>query len=173
VNNLFIEGPPGQISYRLVESGPTLNLAALALSMLPGLKMNKPLVLVAGTRPAVQTVQNILGAEVECVSANSFDEALRRLQAHPDIIVCNVRFDESRMLDLLQAVKAEPATRDTPFVCFRLTPLSAALRKSIEVAVLALGAIAFVDLSTLDRDVDRDAAEASLRQIILSQVRQR
>jgi len=135
--------------------------------------MNKPLVLIAGTRPAVQTVQDLLGTEAECLPANSLDEALRRLQAHPDVIVCNVRFDESRMLDLLQAAKAEPATRDTPFVCFRLTPLSAALRRSIEVAVLALGAIAFVDLSSLDRDADRDAAEASLRQIILSHVRQR
>jgi hypothetical protein len=79
-----------------------------------------------------------------------------------------VRFDESRMIDLLKAAKAEPATRDTPFVCFRLTPFSLAMRKAIEITVLALGALAFVDLSTLDKDADR---EASLRDLILSQIR--
>jgi len=135
--------------------------------------MNKPRVLIAGTDPAVETVQHLLGAEVDYVTANSLDEALRRLDAHPDLILCNVRFDESRMLELLQAVKAEPATRETPFICFRLAPLTAALRKSIEVAVLALGALAFVDLSSLEHDADRDAAEAALREVILSQLRHR
>src|SRR5262245_44353301 len=131
--------------------------------------MNKPRVLIAGTLPAIETVQHLLGAEVDCVSATSLADALRRLEAHPDVILCNVRFDESRMIDLLRAAKAEPATRDTPFVCFRLTPLSLAMRKAVEVTVLALGAMAFVDLSSLDQDADR---AASLRQMILSQFRQ-
>lgn len=135
--------------------------------------MNKPRVLIAGTHPAVETVQHLLGTDVDYVCASSLDEALRRLDAHPDLILCNVRFDESRMLELLQAVKAEPAMRETPFICFRLTPLTAALRKSIEVAVLALGALAFVDLSSLDRDTDHDATEAALREVILSQLRQK
>lgn len=120
------------------------------------------MVLVAGTLPAIKTVQDLLGTEVRYMPARSLAEALRGLGANPDLILCNVRFDESRMLDLLQAVKAEPATRDTPFVCFRLTPLTIALRKSIEISVLALGALAFVDLSS----PDRDAAEATLREII-------
>jgi len=135
--------------------------------------MNKPRVLIAGTHPAVETVQHLLGAEVDYVTANSLAEALRRLDAHPDLILCNVRFDESRMLELLQAVKSEPATRETPFICFRLAPLTTALRKSIEVAVLALGALAFVDLSSLEHDADRDTAEAALREAILSQLRQK
>lgn len=131
--------------------------------------MNKPHVLIAGTLPAIETVQQLLGTDVDYVSATSLDDALRRLEAHPDVILCNVRFDESRMIDLLKAAKAEPATRDTPFVCFRLTPFSLAMRKAIEVTVLALGALAFVDLSSLDQDMDR---EASLRELILSQIRQ-
>ncbi len=130
--------------------------------------MNKPHVLIAGTLPAIETVHHLLGTEVEYIAATSLDDALRRLEAHPDVILCNVRFDESRMIDLLQAAKAQPATRDTPFVCFRLAPLSLAMRKAIEITVLALGALAFVDLSSLDQDTDR---EASLRDLILSQIR--
>ena len=130
--------------------------------------MNKPRVLVAGTLPAIESVQQFLGTGVDYVSATSLDDALRRLEAHPDVIFCNVRFDESRMIDLLQAAKAQAATRDTPFVCFRLAPLSLSMRKAIEITVLALGAMAFVDLSSLDSDADR---EASLREMILSQLR--
>jgi CheY-like chemotaxis protein len=130
--------------------------------------MNKPHVLIAGTLPAIETVQHLLGTDVDYVFATSLDDALRRLEAHPDVILCNVRFDESRMIDLLKAAKAQPATRDTPFVCFRVTPFSLAMRKAIEITVLALGALAFVDLSTLDKDADR---EASLRDLILSQIR--
>ena len=132
--------------------------------------MDKPRVLIAGTLPAIETVQHLLGTEVHCDSATSLDEALRRLDGHPDLILCNVRFDESRMIDLLKAVKAQPATRETPFVCFRLSPLSLAMRKAIEITVLALGAMAFVDLSSLDQDADR---EQTLREAILSQIRPR
>src|ERR671936_190612 len=84
--------------------------------------MTKPTVLVAGTMPAITTVRALLGTEVDTIAARSLDEARRALQTHPDVILCNVRFDESRMLDLLQAAKEEVATRDTPFVCLRLSP---------------------------------------------------
>lgn len=122
--------------------------------------MNKPTVLVAGTQPAIATVQELLGAEVETMAAHSLDEALHRLEAHPDMILCNVRFDESRMFDLLKEAKSRPETRDTPFVCFRLAPLSAPWRASLEAAVLAIGATAFVDLSSVEGE--------KLREVVLS-----
>jgi CheY-like chemotaxis protein len=127
--------------------------------------MDKPTVLVAGTAPAIQKVSALLGAEVDTIPAHSLNEALDQLEAHPDVILCNVRFDESRMLDFLQAAKAQPETRETPFVCFRMTPMSVALRHSIEVAVLAIGATAFVDLSEAG-----SGAERALREVVLSHV---
>jgi CheY-like chemotaxis protein len=130
--------------------------------------MNKPRVLVACTTPAIQTVQQLLGADVDTIAARSLAEALERLGAQPDLILCNVRFDESRMLDLLQAAKAQPATRDTPFVCFRLRPAPAAWHRSVEVAVQVAGAAAFVDLSSLELERGREAAQYELRQIVLS-----
>jgi CheY-like chemotaxis protein len=127
--------------------------------------MDKPTVLVAGTAPAIQKVRALLGAEVDTIPAHSLNEALDQLETHPDVILCNVRFDESRMLDFLQAAKAQPETRETPFVCFRMTPMSVALRHSIEVAVLAIGATAFVDLSEAG-----SGAERALREVVLSHV---
>ena len=130
--------------------------------------MTKPKVLVAGTLPAIWTVQHLLGAEVDYLPARSLNDALRALEARPDMILANPRFDESHMLELLQAARAHPATRETPFVCFRLAPMPAGWRRSLEAAVLALGAIAFVDLSALERDRGRDAAEKELRTVVLA-----
>jgi CheY-like chemotaxis protein len=130
--------------------------------------MSRPRLLVAGTSAAIDTIEHLLGAEVDYVPARRLDDALHSLEAHPDMIVCNVRFDESRMFDLLQAAKTEPATRETPFVCIRLAPLPPSWRRCIEAAVLAIGATAFVDLSALERDRGRDAAEQALRDIVLA-----
>ena len=134
--------------------------------------MSKPKLLVAGTPMAIKTVQHLVGSEVDYLPAGSMDDALHGFEKHPDMIVCNVRFDESRMLNLLQAAKESPATRETPFVCVRLAPMPPAWKKGIEVTVLALGAIAFVDLSSLEKDVGREAAEQQLRRLVLSHLPQ-
>ena len=130
--------------------------------------MAKPRVLVAGTPSAIDTVRKLLGREVDYLPASSMEDALHGFEAHPDMIVCNVRFDESRMMNLLQAAKQAAATRETPFLCLRLAPLPPSWKKGIEVAVLALGAVAFIDLSSLEKDVGRAAAEKELRRIVLS-----
>ena len=130
--------------------------------------MSKPRLLVAGTPMAIKTVRYLVGNGVDYVPARSMDDALHGFDLRPDMIVCNVRFDESRMMNLLQAAKESPATRETPFLCVRLAPLPASWKKGIEVAALALGAIAFVDFSSLEKDLGRAAAEQELRRIVLS-----
>ncbi len=130
--------------------------------------MSKARLLVAGTPSGIDKVRELLGNEVDYLPARSMKDAVRGFEAHPDMIVCNVRFDESRMINLLQAAKQSPATRETPFLCVRIAPMPASWKKGIEVAVLALGAIAFVDVSTLEKDVGRAAAEKELRRIVMS-----
>src|SRR5436853_3956348 len=112
---------------------------------------------------AIKRVQHLLGSEVDYLPAGSMDAALHGLEAHPDMIVCNVRFDESRMLNLLQAAKESPVTRDTPFLCLRMSSMPPRWKKGIEVAVLALGAVAFFDLTALEKDLGPSAAEQELR----------
>ena len=117
---------------------------------------------------AIKTLEQLLGAGVDYLPARSMDDAVHGFELHPDMIVCNVRFDESRMMNLLQAAKESPATRETPFLCLRLAPMPASWKKGVEVAALALGAIAFVDLSSMEKDLGRAAAEQELRRIVLS-----
>ena len=134
--------------------------------------MSKPKLLVAGTPMAIKTVQHLVGDGVDYLPARSMDDAVHGFEMHPDMIVCNVRFDESRMLNLLQAAKESPATRETPFLCVRIAPMPPSWKKGIEVAVLALGAVAFLDLSSLEKDVGREAAEQQLRRLVLSHLPQ-
>ena len=130
--------------------------------------MTKPRLLVAGTAPAIETIRQVFAAEAECIPARSVDEAVHGFEQHPDLIVCNVRFDGSRMLNLLEAAKSAPTTRDTPFLCLRLAPMPPSWRKGIEVTVLALGAVAFLDLSSLEKSLGREAAEKELRRVVMS-----
>ncbi|MBV9191356.1 MAG: hypothetical protein JOZ85_12785 [Betaproteobacteria bacterium] len=134
--------------------------------------MSKPKLLVAGTPIAIKTLKHLVGEEVDYLPARSMDAALHGLEEHPDMIVCNVRFDESRMLNLLQAAKESPETRETPFLCVRLAPMPPSWKKGIEIAALALGAVAFVDLSSLEKDVGREAAEQQLRRLVLTHLPQ-
>ena len=110
--------------------------------------MEKPRLLVAGTPPAIETIRRLFGAEAVCWPASSLDDAIRRLEAHPDAILCNVRFDESRMFELLQYVKALPEYKEVPVICVQCmeVALADAVLKNMDDAVKALGGTAFVDL---------------------------
>src|SRR2546423_6141372 len=107
-----------------------------------------PRILVAGTPLAVDTLRRVLGAEVELVVAHSLESAIEKLSVQPDLIVCSVRFNESRMFDLLNHLHAMPGKAKIPVICCRAIdkPLSAARDHAIRVAAEALGAIAFFDL---------------------------
>jgi DNA-binding NtrC family response regulator len=90
------------------------------------------------------------------------------------LVVIELNFDESRMLELLQYVRSLPAYREVPVMCVHgdHINLNETVMKSIDVAVKALGGKAFLNLrdGALDykkdcRFLDRVAAEsgASLR----------
>jgi hypothetical protein len=123
---------------------------------------------VAGTREAVRAIGRIVGKDAEIISAYSTGEALKCVDARVDLIVCNVRFDESRMFDFLQVVKSRAP--GIPIVCCRVstTELSDPVHRAIELALDALGIDAFVDCATLYRDRGEAAALDALRQAILS-----
>ena len=85
------------------------------------------------------------------------------------LIVIGLEFDESRMLELLQYVRTLPKYAEVPVICVhgdQLT-LSEAVLKNIDVAVKALGGVAFLNLGDgaiqYKRDcsfLDRVAAES-------------
>jgi hypothetical protein len=64
------------------------------------------------------------------------------------LLVIELGFDESRMFELLQYVRALPKYREVPVICVYgdHLNLSEAVIRNIDVAVKALGGMAFLDL---------------------------
>lgn len=61
--------------------------------------------LIAGTQQAIEVLQGVLGRDFEVLSATSIHEALYLLVPRVDLILCNVRFDDSRMFEFLHALQ--------------------------------------------------------------------
>jgi response regulator RpfG family c-di-GMP phosphodiesterase len=127
---------------------------------------------VAGTPEAVEMIRRLLGPDVEILAAYSTEEALRMLDARPDLLICNVRFDESRMFDFLQALKSGPELRAVPVLCCRvsLTELAPAVTRAIRMALEALGIRTFIDCARLYREQGAAGADAALRAAILERL---
>jgi hypothetical protein len=130
---------------------------------------SRPRVLVAGTQEVVDAVHDVFGGELQLTSAYSVAEALRQVERGVDLVLCNVRFDDSRMFDFLGALNAMPPARQVPVICCRMlrTPMSAGSRRGIELALEALGVVAFVDMHDLEQKYGEPAAQAALRDVIM------
>jgi hypothetical protein len=126
-------------------------------------------ILIAGTRDAIEALSEVLRHDVEVVPAHSVREALDLFDARIDMVVCNVRFDESRMFDFLLALRQKPGGENVRVVSFRNAgaELSPRMRASIKGALEALGVETFVDVPQLEPVYGRQVALETLRQVIL------
>jgi PleD family two-component response regulator len=77
-----------------------------------------------------------------------------------ELVVIGLNFDESRMLELLQYVRALPAYKEIPVICVYgdHLNLSDAVMKNIDVAVKALGGMAFLNLRDGALDYKKDCS---------------
>ena len=129
---------------------------------------SRPRVLVAGTADAVEAVMAAVRDAADIVPAYSVKEALAELErASFDTIACNMRFDESRMFEFLQAVmERDLAVR---IVAFRIgrTLMSRSSRNAIRNALEALGVERFVDYSQLRAEYGEAVALETLRKVVL------
>lgn len=107
-----------------------------------------------------------LDAEITC--AFSREEAMARVDSGVDLVVCSLRFDESRMLDFV----AELARRrpHLPLVCCHVieSDLSEPSLGAAFTAAGHLGAVAVVDLPGLARREGPDLAARRLRDAVAS-----
>jgi hypothetical protein len=140
----------------------------------PGSSARKrPRVLVAGTLDAIEIVVEALRGDADIVPARSVEEAVSRCgESQFDTIACDVRFDESRMFNFLQALMEQPSARAARVVCFRLHggELSPSMRNAIQTALEALGVWIFLDLHQLKAEYGAEVARETLRQIILNRI---
>ena len=131
-------------------------------------------VLVAGTQEVVDAARAALGDELELTPAYSVAEALKEVQGGVALVLCNVRFDDSRMFDFLGALNAMPAAARIPVICFRAErrTMSAGARRGIELALEALGVRRFIDMHELEQRDGPHAGRAALREAVLAHLRQ-
>jgi hypothetical protein len=126
-------------------------------------------VLVAGTQDAIDAARAALGEELELAAAYSVAEALQQVAGGVELVLCNVRFDDSRMFDFLQALNKRPAARRAPVICCRvLLHTLPGVHHAVEMALEALGVAAFVDLAKLAQRDGAAAAEEKLREIVMA-----
>jgi hypothetical protein len=130
-------------------------------------------VLVAGTQDLIDAARAALGEELELAAAYSVAEALQQVEAGVELVLCNVRFDDSRMFDFLGALNAMPGARRVPVICCRVarSPISGGARRGIELALEALGVLAFLDLHELESRDGPVAARAALRGMVMTHLR--
>ena len=95
-----------------------------------------------------------LESDLDLVPAHSRADAwlvLEQEAAEIDVIISTIAFDDSRMLEFLQAVKADAEFSRIPFVCTRVLPtvLSDHLVARMRQVCKELGAVDLIDVADL------------------------
>jgi PleD family two-component response regulator len=104
----------------------------------------------------------------DAVFVHTLADALKALAVHDfDLVLIGMHFDDSRMFELLQELRAGGRNRDVAVLCYRLRPLAfAALgAAALDAAVKALEARGFVDLAM---HVEEEAANGELARLVES-----
>ena len=103
----------------------------------------------------------------DLVPVHTIEEAMGVLEAEPgvDLIVATLAFDESRMIEFLQAVKRDRKLRDLPFFCCRvvLGIVTDDLVSKMAAVCKECGAKDFVDVARLPQAAAARALKAMLR----------
>ena len=111
--------------------------------------------LVAAQGAAWARLQSLLSPLVDTVHVQSINDAFKTLDRERiDLIICTLAFDESRMIEFLQAVKRTASAASIPFICCRALPsvLPDSLVESMRAGCLQADAHALVDIAKLDHD---------------------
>jgi|SRR6185437_6591171 len=132
----------------------------------PGSRRSR--VLLACTAEGASTLRHALaGLDAEISCAYSKEEALASVD-DVDVVVCGLRFDESRMLDLVAQLARERP--HLPLVCCHVVE-SDLPEPSLDAAFTVadhLGAVAVLDMTELARRLGTARAEESLRAAVVS-----
>jgi hypothetical protein len=125
-------------------------------------------ILVAGTQHAFDLCRRLRSEDADIVCAASLRDALAKVDASVSLILCSVRFDESRMFEFLHALQMHPTASGIPVICVRTghAPLSASTHDAIAAATEALGVQDFIDMHGLRQRLGESGAEDALRQAV-------
>lgn len=96
----------------------------------------------------------------EIAFVRTMSEAREALAAaRHELVAIGVYFDDSQMFDLVRSIRADDFQNEVPIVCVRGSPgYTAVTTRTLEMAVQALSADAFVDLLHYSDEASGDAA---------------
>jgi DNA-binding response OmpR family regulator len=101
----------------------------------------------------------------EVAFVRTMSQARRAITERYDLVVIGVYFDDSQMFDLVRFIRNDDLHNEVPIVCVRGSPgFTAVTTRTLEMAVKALSADAFVDLLHFD---DEQSGDAALRAVVL------
>lgn len=94
------------------------------------------------------------------VFVRAMEEACAALEARSfEMVVVGVYFDDSQVFDLVRSIRSHETHNEVPVVCVRGGPgFAAVTTRTLEMAVKALAADAFVDLLQFPDEKSGDAA---------------
>jgi CheY-like chemotaxis protein len=124
-------------------------------------------ILLACTAQGEPVLRPILEPLAEIVVAFDHEEAIAHIERGVDLVLCSLRFDESRTLDLIAELARQRP--HLPVVCCRVmqSDLGEASLRAAFVAAGHLGAVALVNLPELERREGAAPAQAKLRAAVL------
>jgi hypothetical protein len=124
-------------------------------------------IVLASQSAAWAVVEPMLAEVADLIPVHTVAQAFQVLErdaASIDLVICTVAFDESRMIEFLQAVKRRPAISSIPFLCSRIlrSVLSESLISRVGTTCTDLGAVDFLDIGQLARDDAQLALRAAV-----------
>ena len=122
-------------------------------------------VLVAIRPEDAEIMRRFFGDEFHVINCVTLAEAQAALAPDLAMIACGVHFDDGRMFDLLQSVKADPQLRAIPFwgILRDEGLLSSAITRGIRTAMKTMGASGLFNLSQVAPGQDEDTVYRELR----------
>jgi DNA-binding NarL/FixJ family response regulator len=129
--------------------------------------------LVAAQPVAWSALRAMLEDVIDLTPVHTRADAFRALEhdARPfDLIISTIAFDDSQMVEFLQAVKRDPKTNRIPFLCSRVVPgvLSDHLVDRMREVCKQCGAADLVDVANLPRDEAQNAMRASIAAAVVA-----
>lgn len=127
----------------------------------------RSLILIADIPEGAEVLKQWLSPYHDLVLVHSLTSATRLISnVDFDAIVCGAHFDDSRMIDLLRAVRAEGRYSDKPYVVVRAYPtnLSPDMEGKAKQMASVLGATAYIT-------VDEFGSETEMHEELLRRVK--
>jgi response regulator RpfG family c-di-GMP phosphodiesterase len=125
-----------------------------------------PRILIADSRKDESFIQSLLAPEFEVIAVTTMKQATKLLKEEQfDLIMVDVRFDESRMFEVMQLSRILPLSAEKPVICFavEVTPIGRIVHESLCFTARALGAWMFLSLHDL---AEVEARRAELLRVI-------